>query len=92
MDYLSFASMTVYFVLYPVFLVLKAILTILLFIVAPFLHLGHYMLCACWWPFQFLAKFEVNGRILRVRSSWLIFNRRYTSSSASRHLWAWRLA
>ena len=68
MGYLSFASMTAYFVLYPVFVVLNTVLTILLFLAAPFLHLGHYMLYACWWPFQFLTKFEVNGRNLRLGS------------------------
>ena len=88
MGYLSFVGMTAYFILYPVFVALNAVLTILLFIAGPFLHLGHHILYACWWPFQLLARFEVNGKILRVASQLLILNRRCIFSSASLHLWA----
>lgn len=60
MSYLSFVSAVVYYLLYPIFLLLQAILTILLFLAAPFIHLVHYIAYACWWPFHILAKFEVS--------------------------------
>lgn len=59
MSYLSSTGTVVYYLLYPILLVLQALLTVLLFLAAPLIHLGHYIAYACWWPFHFLAKFEV---------------------------------
>lgn len=60
MSYFSFTGAVVYYLLYPILLLLQALLTVLLFLAAPFIHLGHYIAYACWWPFHILAKFEVD--------------------------------
>lgn len=62
MDYLSVASAVLSYILYPVLLLLKAVLTILLILAAPIVQLGRYVFYACSWPIHFLARFEVNRK------------------------------
>ncbi len=59
MSYISVTVAVVYYLLYPILLLLQALLTVFLFLAAPFIHLGHYIAYACWWPFHIIAKFEV---------------------------------
>lgn len=59
MSYISSIGAVVYYLLYPILLLLQALLTVILFLAAPFIHLGHYIAYACWWPFHIIAKFEV---------------------------------
>ncbi|KAI9881353.1 MAG: hypothetical protein M1830_003360 [Pleopsidium flavum] len=74
-----------YYLLLPIIVILKWLLTTLGFIVAPLLHLGHYTLHACLWPLRILAKFEtlyiffgvaalvgaVTGLVLHLSSSFV---------------------
>ena len=48
-----------YYLIFPLVVILKWLLIALGVIVAPLLHLGQYILHACLWPLRFLAKFEV---------------------------------
>lgn len=68
MSYSSAAFAVLSYILYPVFLLLKAVLTILLILAAPIVHLGRYLFYACSWPIHFLARFEVNRKILSIHS------------------------
>ena len=67
MSYLSAAFVVLSFILYPVLLLLKVVLTILLILAAPIIQLGRYVFYACSWPIQFLARFEVNSKTLPTR-------------------------
>ena len=71
MSYLSSARVIAYYILQPLLLMLKSILTILLFLAAPLVHLGHFVVHFCSWPFHFLAKFEVDTRALSRASQLL---------------------
>ncbi|MCJ1361522.1 hypothetical protein MMC16_000622 [Acarospora aff. strigata] len=82
-EILSFLSYALYYLFYPLVTILKWILIALGWILAPLLHLTHYLLHACLWPFRILAKFEtlyiifgvatvvgaVTGLILHLSSS-----------------------
>ena len=59
MGYLSIALTAVYYITYPIIYALSTILSILLVITAPIVHLGHYILYAFWYPIHILGKFEV---------------------------------
>ncbi|KAL9640177.1 MAG: hypothetical protein Q9164_000445 [Protoblastenia rupestris] len=58
MSYLVAALTVLYYLTYPIFYVLHIIISILQVIIAPILHLGHYFVYACWYPFHVLGKFE----------------------------------
>ena len=64
MSFLSAAGTVSYYVLYPLIILLRIIVAIVLFLAAPIIHLGYSMLYACYWSFQFLARFEVSGEML----------------------------
>ncbi len=55
----SFVYTVFYYLLLPIIVIVKWLLITLGFIVAPLLHLAHYILYACLWPLRILAKFEV---------------------------------
>ena len=59
MGYLSISLATVYYITYPIIYLLSIILFALLVIIAPAVHLVHYILYACWYPIHILGKFEV---------------------------------
>ena len=67
MDYAAMAITTLTWILSPIFWLLKVLLTVLVFVTAPLLHLGNYVIQACRWPFIFLAKFEVMAVTYRSR-------------------------
>lgn len=48
-----------YYLVFPLQILLKWLLIALGVIGAPLLHLAHYILHACLWPLRFLARFEV---------------------------------
>ena len=59
MVYLSAITTLLYYLLYPIAFLLLRVLSFLSLLAAPFLHLGHYIIHACWYPFHILGKFEV---------------------------------
>jgi hypothetical protein len=61
MGYLSALTTFVYYLLYPIAVLLGWIFALLAIVAAPFLYLGHYIIYACWYPFHILAKFEVRS-------------------------------
>lgn len=93
MSYFSSALVVAFYVVQPFFLLLKTILAILLFLAAPLVHLGHYVIHVCSWPFHFLAKFEVDTRALSRAFQLLIvtkdivhlFRRRNASGNSNRN-------
>lgn len=50
---------SLYYLVLPLVILFKWLLIALGVIVAPLLHLGHYILHACLWPLRILARFEV---------------------------------
>lgn len=58
MDWLSVAGIAVSNLAYPILLFSRALLAILLFVAAPFIHACYLVLYGCWWPFYFLAQVE----------------------------------
>lgn len=59
MDYLAIGKLTLYYLLYPIYLVLNWVAVILLAISVPVMHLGRYLLDSCLWLVRLLARFEV---------------------------------
>jgi len=55
---LYFLFISLYYITYPIFFLLRWLLAILIVITAPFLHLAQYVLHACVWPWHQLARFE----------------------------------
>lgn len=93
MTYFSSASLVAFYVVQPLLLVLKTTLTILLFLAAPLVHLGHYVILICSWPFHFLAKFEVDTKALSrafqlltaIKDVVHLFRRRNASGNSDRN-------
>ena len=93
MGHYSSALAVAFYAVQPLLLVLKTVLTILLFLAAPLVHLGHYIIHGCSWPFHFLAKFEVDTRALSKALQLLtaikdivhLFRRRSASGNSDRN-------
>lgn len=49
-----------YYVCLPLLWLLKILLTVLIFVSAPLLHVGHYLLLALLWPIHLLGRLEVS--------------------------------
>lgn len=58
MDYLKVITSSVLYILHPLLLLSRFLLTIFLILSAPLLHLGSHILYALLLPFQIVAKFE----------------------------------
>lgn len=67
MDWLSVAAITLSHLTYPILLLFRALLAILLFAAAPLVHASYFVLYGCWWPFYFLTKFEVIPKTHRLK-------------------------
>jgi len=50
---------SLYYLVFPLLILLNWVHIALGVIAAPLLHLGHYILHACLWPLRILARFEV---------------------------------
>jgi len=62
MGYLSALTTFLYYLLYPIAVLLGWIFALLAIVAAPFLYLGHCIIIyTCWYPFHILAKFEVRS-------------------------------
>lgn len=59
MDYITILKLLSFYLLYPIFLILKYTGFVLLSIAAPFVNLARYGMQGCLWPLRFLTKFEV---------------------------------
>lgn len=60
MGALAIAIATVYYTIYPIIYFLSLVLTLVLILVSPIIHLSHYVMTACAYPYHFLGKFEVS--------------------------------
>lgn len=58
--YLALCLIILYWVAFPIYYVLTALLSILLLILSPLLHLAHYFAYACWYPISLIPNFEVS--------------------------------
>ena len=93
MSYFSSALAVAFYVVQPLLLVLKTVVTVLLFLAAPLVHLGHYVIHIFSWPFHFLAKFEVDTRALSralqlltaIKDIVHLFRRRSASRNSDRN-------
>ena len=59
MSYISTALTVAYYLASPIIFLLKILLSVLLVIIAPILHLGQYSFYVCWYSLHLLGKFEV---------------------------------
>ena len=57
----SSTLLVLYYILFPFIWILQSLISLLIVLASPLLHLAHYVLHACWLPFQFLAKFEASS-------------------------------
>ncbi|KAI4247060.1 MAG: hypothetical protein L6R40_001725 [Gallowayella cf. fulva] len=55
-----------YYLLYPIFVIVKWIGIILLALAAPFINTAYYVLLGCVWPLRFLARLETLSIFLGV--------------------------
>lgn len=58
MDYLKVITSILLYIIHPLLLLSRFLLTIFLLLTAPLLHLGSHILFALCLPFHILAKFE----------------------------------
>lgn len=58
MDYLKVITSSILYIIHPLLLLSRFLLTIFFILSAPLLHLASHILYALLLPFQFVAKFE----------------------------------
>lgn len=59
MQWASIVYSIVYYILYPVFLIIKGILYVLHWLVTPIIYLGYFIRQIALIPWRFVAEFEV---------------------------------